>query len=264
MFRILTLAMLCIYLPMANALVKFPVHADAAELQQKISIEHKHHFALSKNQKIDGRWRFEKEQVLQGIVIKTLYEIISEDSYPEISAFYQQQINQLDAKVLFHCQGRLCGSSNEWANTLFKDSRLYGSDRNQFFWALEYNQHFWSIYLIQRGNNRIYVHLEEIQPANVDGLMSVALSIPCDIKKDQSLIRTFVANKQQDFFLLYNKAGINTSAESKQVADACALQLKEFFSPIKIRAIGLGEFDRLTKRRVFEDKMELIRFGGAQ
>lgn len=66
--------------------------------------------------------------------------------------------------ALFSCRGRDCGRSNYWANNIFKRAILYGPDTNQFYFAGEYNDALIALYVIERGNKRIYAHLEVLQP----------------------------------------------------------------------------------------------------
>ena len=77
---------------------------------------------------------------------------------------------------LFSCRGRDCGRSNYWANNIFGRAILYGPDRNQFYFAGEYDDALIALYVIERGNKRIYAHLEVLRPER-----SVALSHNAEI-----------------------------------------------------------------------------------
>ena len=63
---------------------------------------------------------------------------------------------------LFECRGRDCGRSNQWANQVFGQPLLYGPDANQYYVAARRGNRLLSIYLVQRGNRRLYVHLQEL------------------------------------------------------------------------------------------------------
>ena len=71
----------------------------------------------------------------------------------------------LGAETLFSCQGRDCGRSNHWANYIFKQAILFGPDQNQFYAAVNYQQHLLGVYVVERGNKRVYAHLLVLQPA---------------------------------------------------------------------------------------------------
>ena len=76
-----------------------------------------------------------------------------------------------EAQRLFSCDARDCGSSNEWANGVFNVRELYGPDRNQVYraYVIEQAEH-WSyiaLYLIERGNQRSYVHIDHLRVQGV-------------------------------------------------------------------------------------------------
>jgi hypothetical protein len=65
---------------------------------------------------------------------------------------------------VFSCQGRDCGRSNHWANYIFEQAILYGPDVNQHYFAGELEDHLVSLYVIERGNKRVYAHLQILTP----------------------------------------------------------------------------------------------------
>ncbi len=65
---------------------------------------------------------------------------------------------------LFTCSGLDCGRSNLWANEIFNRALLYGPDANQFYFAGRYHDHLIALYIIERGNRRVYAHLEVLKP----------------------------------------------------------------------------------------------------
>ncbi len=85
--------------------------------------------------------------------------------------FLQAQLEALQAKTIFVCEGRDCGASNIWANEVFHVARLYGKDREQFYalYALNYQgqQQFFAVYAIRRGNGRVYLYLEQLTPEKI-------------------------------------------------------------------------------------------------
>ncbi len=70
----------------------------------------------------------------------------------------------LDTEPLFSCRGRDCGRSNLWANEIFKRATLYGPDANQFYFAGEKAGALVALYVIERGNKRVYAHIEVLRP----------------------------------------------------------------------------------------------------
>ncbi len=72
-----------------------------------------------------------------------------------------------DATLLFECHGRECGSSSHWANQIFGIAQLYGPEGNQHYAVKQINQDGQNlllvIYAIERGNKRVYVHLDLLE-----------------------------------------------------------------------------------------------------
>src|SRR5690606_16303470 len=67
----------------------------------------------------------------------------------------------------FFCEGRECGSSSLWANQVLDYSRLYGPEDNQLYLALRLDdqpQRFISLYAITRGNQQVYLHMDQLTP----------------------------------------------------------------------------------------------------
>ena len=67
----------------------------------------------------------------------------------------------------FECEGRACGRSNLWANTLFGVSQLYGRDRNQRYQVLKLDQGYRLLYVIERGNKDIFALIEQVVPVRL-------------------------------------------------------------------------------------------------
>ncbi len=77
---------------------------------------------------------------------------------------YDHYLAELGSDSLFSCRGRDCGRSNHWANYIFKQAILFGPDANQFYLAAEHGDHLIALYVIERGNKRVYAHLEVLRP----------------------------------------------------------------------------------------------------
>jgi len=111
----------------------------------------------------------EASERLRGDVTKITYEVSQEFSGEDVYEFFQEQFSERGYEVLFECAGRECGSSNYWANDIFRNRILYGPERNQFFAAFRANSDLesapnFSLYIITRVNRRIYAYLEIVEP----------------------------------------------------------------------------------------------------
>lgn len=121
-----------------------------------------------------GRLQRSREQVvpeaadrIRGNVTKLLYEISQQFTGAEVYEFYSEQIRNKSYSVLYSCEGRDCGSSNYWANDIFRNRILYGPERNQYYMAVRANlgvesEPRMSIYIITRGNRQIFAYVEVI------------------------------------------------------------------------------------------------------
>jgi hypothetical protein len=102
-------------------------------------------------------------QYLTGTHSASTYYIANERRVKNVVAFYRAQL-QTSHEILFSCEGRDCGSSNYWANTVFETPILYGPEQYQSYTiakALDANSYL-TIYVGQRGTKKIYVQLEAI------------------------------------------------------------------------------------------------------
>ncbi len=88
-----------------------------------------------------GRLQRSREQVVpeaadrvRGNVTKLLYEISQEFTGEEVYEFYREQMRNKSYTDLYSCEGRDCGSSNCWANDIFRNRILYGPERNRITW----------------------------------------------------------------------------------------------------------------------------------
>lgn len=258
MFKSMILLIVSLFSVESMAAAFLPLYQGSVLLDQNNSLVENHHIGLSKNKKVDGRWRFEREQKISGVLSRKLYEISSEDSYLDIAGFYSDRINGLAAEVLFHCQERLCGSSNEWANGMFRDSRLYGPDNKQYYWVLMHEQAYWVIYLVERGNRRVHFYVEQLQPFDLATLAALPLAIPCE-HSPKAALTAFTQDPKATYIIFYNVGGFNTASKSQQLAEQCLAAIKRDFPAVDVQALGLGEFDRSKRSRLMEDKVELIR-----
>lgn len=89
------------------------------------------------------------------------YEVPSGVKPADVMKHYLATIG---GEQLFTCRGRDCGRSNLWANEIFNRATLYGPDRNQIYFAGRHQDHLLALYVIERGNRRVYAHLEVLKP----------------------------------------------------------------------------------------------------
>ena len=135
--------------------------------QSPVSRDYK--LILSGLKKINGFWVSENEKRVKGSVASYTLEIRRDHTLETLEEFWSdlmRKLDGLDAELLFQCTGLDCGSSNAWANNIFKVRQLYGLDQKQRYavWqrknSVDNKVQFMTAYLIQRGNRRSYVHFD--------------------------------------------------------------------------------------------------------
>ncbi|MGI9325133.1 MAG: DUF4892 domain-containing protein [Pseudomonadales bacterium] len=100
--------------------------------------------------------RIAESQRLQASLATITYELPRTVDLADVVAHYQ---NLLSGRLVYQCSGRDCGRSNDWANTVFSQSSLYGPDGQQRYLAADLGAALLGVYVIRRGNQRVFVHL---------------------------------------------------------------------------------------------------------
>ena len=125
-------------------------------------------FVLGSLQRTRGQVVPEDSERMRGNVTKITYEISQEFTGADVYQYYLDQIDENNYTQLFTCVGRACGSSNYWANDIFRNRILYGPERNQYYLAIRTGAGLATdasiaLYIITRGNRRLYAYLEIIE-----------------------------------------------------------------------------------------------------
>ncbi|MCV6591019.1 MAG: DUF4892 domain-containing protein [Marinobacterium sp.] len=120
-------------------------------------------WVLGALEKVNNVLSAESEQRLTGQLTRISYRIPAGVLPQEAYDYIRKQLLQRGAEERFRCEGRACGSSNEWANRVFRYARLYGVERSQRYSAWQLNNVSVALYAVQRGNKRVYLHLDLLQ-----------------------------------------------------------------------------------------------------
>lgn len=114
--------------------------------------------------RISGRLRYENEIQLKGQLTTITYRLPDTHSSNDVFNTTREALLAEDAQMLYWCQGRDCGGSSLWANSVFSKSILYGPDDQQSFalfrLAEPQQDSLLALYSITRGNRRAYLHAE--------------------------------------------------------------------------------------------------------
>lgn len=153
---------------------------DSEILERELFRDINYRVVLGGLERVRGEIIPEDSARLRGDVTKITYEVSQEFTSDDVYAFFQQQLSEMNYELLFSCEGRACGSSNYWANDIFRNRNLYGPERNQYFMAFRANlghesDPYFSLYIITRVNRQIYAHLEVVEPAGTSEPEQIAV-----------------------------------------------------------------------------------------
>ena len=180
--RLLPLVILLVGFPMMSAaqsedvVVGFSDHsliagfAESEIIERELDRDISHRIILGALERVRGEVIPEDSERLRGDVTKITYEVSQEFTGEDVYAFYQELLAAKNYELLYSCEGRECGSSNYWANDIFRNRILYGPERNQHFMAFRANSAqeddpYFSLYIITRVNRKIYAYIEIVEPA---------------------------------------------------------------------------------------------------
>lgn len=155
--------------------------AEILEESEQAVVDYR--LAVSAARRVGGRWAGD-ELRQSGTLGRMTMQIPESHGPDDVFRYYRQRLMSADARVLYQCRERNCGSSNSWANDVFEAKLLYGLDQHQYYGLFEVVTegdllNYVSVYTVRRGNRRVYAHLELLQTKQ--GSSAAAVSNPAAI-----------------------------------------------------------------------------------
>lgn len=142
-----------------------PVPLDANVVDERPAQSQERVYPLGGLRKISNQLRVDGKIESRGQVSSITYELPRERTANEAFTAAREALQKDGGYPLFWCQARDCGENSLWANDVFKNRLLSGSDEQQAFILLrrsaEQNNTLIALYSITRGNKRAYLHVEE-------------------------------------------------------------------------------------------------------
>ncbi|WP_419708941.1 DUF4892 domain-containing protein [Pseudomonas sp. NFX224] len=175
--RSLSLLALCSFSPLLFAadipgsqdLPIVPRMVDAQIVDYRPAVELERIYPLGSIRKISGQLRFDGQVSARGTATSVTYELPPEQSATQAFTSAREALQKQDAQLLFWCQARDCGESSLWANEVFGNAKLYGSDNEQAYLLLRLaapkDNTLVALYSITRGNRKAYLHVEQFEAA---------------------------------------------------------------------------------------------------
>ncbi len=180
---------------------------DSSLVGTEFEADRNYRLILGRLQRSRGVVVPESSELIRGDVSKLIFEIPREYSGDDVFGFFRRNFSSQGYETIFDCIGRECGSSNYWANDIFRNRLLYGPERNQFFLSVRVpteskDPTYISLYVITRGNRRIYSYLEIVEPPGTSGpLRMIEDSILSDVEESGATSLpgiTFLSDGQLD------------------------------------------------------------------
>ena len=107
--------------------------------------------------------RIDSSRRVDAQLVRVTYRAPNGTRYEDVVAYYQSLVAEQGGEIVFTCQGRACGRSTVWANDVFGVKELVAPDSAQFYLAAAIGDRLAAIYVVQRGNRRVYAHLDVAQ-----------------------------------------------------------------------------------------------------
>lgn len=162
-FALLAMTMLMVLLsPKTVLALELDIAADVIDVTSAGPVE-RHKVFLSRLKKISNNLSRDEYQMVQGVLRGQTYKATDDATLEEVIASLKRGMAQ-GYDVLFECEGRNCGSSNEWANAVFSEPKLYGPESTQFYWVgkAAHSQTYWLVYGSKRSNKPVHFRIESI------------------------------------------------------------------------------------------------------
>lgn len=226
--------------------------------------------ALGGVEQVDGAERLEREERLTGQLKRISYRVPEGNTTRTVFNSFRAQLEQLNADILFSCQGRECGSSNYWANSVFGFSKLYGVERSQYYMAARLPGVTAVFYVTERGNRRIYAHIDLIETdvaarmiATIKGKGFVELS--ANGLPDIALLEKLIEGLQKytlDIALVVHHKG-ETLAAANEAGNAQANELRQLLSRHQISGVEVFSVGALVPSVLNQNQSAVMLVSGA-
>ena len=104
--------------------------------------------------------RIDSSRRVAAELVRVTYQAPAGTRHEDVISHYQSLVADLDGDTAFTCDGRDCGRSTVWANDVFGVKELVAPDSAQFYLAAAIGDRLVAIYVVQRGNRRVYAHVD--------------------------------------------------------------------------------------------------------
>lgn len=243
-------------------------------------------FILSSAQRIRHEVTFERVVKVFGPVSSNTFRMPSDLKRSDVTDWFKQQVETLGGRIEFECEQRDCGRATIWATDIFQERVLSTSDINQNYLAVSIDkdnvQHLAMIYVVERGNRRVYAHVVEIIPNE-----RVSIDTPVDVSSellrygtvrvpnvvpnsqgslsDEALaeLEDLAQTELQDFSTdeIYVVCHVNGPHDTKELLEYsrdCAAEIVEIFEKAGLSVVPFGTGPLSPLERTAVSRVELV------
>jgi hypothetical protein len=211
----------------------------------------------------------EREMRLTGSLTRISYRIPEGNTTRNIMKFFAAQLEQRNAEKLFACNGRECGGSNYWANSVFGFSRLYGVEHSQNYLAAQLPGVTVAIYTVERGNHRVYAHLDILETDLAARMTGVVKSdgyveLSQNALPDMDLLKALVDHLKSDtpeIVLVVHHRG-DTLASAKALAETKTEQLRQILKSNDISGVTVSSVGALAPSVLKQNQWVVVLVSG--
>ena len=222
---------------------------------------------------------------VSGPVQRVTYRIPDGEGLDDIVAHYRD-ILESGGSVVFSCEGPDCGRSTIWAHDVFGIPILVAPNRSQRFLSASATiggvAKLVSVYAVQRGNRRLYAHVEVVAPENevvfdtnrtlaetlartgfavIEGVVPDAVGTLAeeDIARVEAVASTLGALGRETVHVVCHLYGSAPVEELKRASERCAstaAEVLERVGGVATYASGLGPLG--PREGLAEARVELV------
>lgn len=220
--------------------------------------------------------RVDRGERVQARLLRVTYRAPDHTEFEDVVAHYQQALDALAMPVEFTCRGRDCGRSTVWANDVFGVKELVAPDPAQFYLAASDGRVLLAIYVVQRGNRRVYFHVDRavrdaaegsddaflatlrrdgfvvlpnVAPDDAGDLSPAALATLTDLGQQ-------LAEAVANVHVVCHMAG--PAATATPASQRCAQQAAEPLTTAGVEATPFGAGPLLPRRGMASGRVELV------
>ena len=237
----------------------------------------RHAFVTGRVDRSHRDLRVDRGERVAARLLRVTYRAPDDTRLEDVAAHYAEAVDAMAMAVEFTCRGRDCGRSTVWANDVFGVKELVAPDATQFYLAASDGRVLLSVYVVQRGNRRVYAHVDravkeaparEDAAALVDALRRDGFVVLPGVAPDASGrieaealaalgdIASLVAELIDKVFVVCHMGGPALAAE--QTSQRCAERAAGPFAAAGLEASPHGAGALLPRRGMVQGRVELV------